>query len=228
MGDSDEALALALRHQLLTPRTSFLVVAEREAKAEDLPVLHQVPHMLAAGMFDVPTVFRKRIARNVGGDYGRSFAHDDFPGDSSDGVVAFSIAPAFYEQARLPVPASPDDFVANLNRRFGRFVQVAELPGSLDELESYGLPADLAAALRDRAEAGGNEATVVIAFLHALCESALAGHFERGLRRLIRTAWKRHCADSGLDAWLTAGLTGTRESAWNWNGALHREASATS
>ena len=50
-GETDEALALALRHQLLTRRTNFLVVAERKEKAEDLPELQKVPHMMPAGMF---------------------------------------------------------------------------------------------------------------------------------------------------------------------------------
>ena len=45
----EEATALALQHQLLTPYTNYLVVAEREVKADDLPELHTVPQMLAAG-----------------------------------------------------------------------------------------------------------------------------------------------------------------------------------
>ena len=44
-----EKLRLALAHQLPSSLTNYLVVAEREVKAEDLPVLHRVPQMLAAG-----------------------------------------------------------------------------------------------------------------------------------------------------------------------------------
>ena len=50
--DAELALALALRHQLLTRRTNFLVVAERKEKAEDLPELQKVPHMMPAGLFE--------------------------------------------------------------------------------------------------------------------------------------------------------------------------------
>jgi Ca-activated chloride channel family protein len=48
---ADEALALALRYQLLTDRTNFLVIHERaEAdKATEMAQLHQVASMLAAG-----------------------------------------------------------------------------------------------------------------------------------------------------------------------------------
>lgn len=44
-----ESLRLALDYQLLSRWTNFLVIAERGDKAEDLPELHQVPQMLAAG-----------------------------------------------------------------------------------------------------------------------------------------------------------------------------------
>ena len=42
-------LQLALDYQLLTPLTHYLVVAERDEKAEQLPKLAKVPQMLAAG-----------------------------------------------------------------------------------------------------------------------------------------------------------------------------------
>ena len=45
----EESLRLALDYQLLSRWTNFLVIAERADKAEDLPELHQVPQMLAAG-----------------------------------------------------------------------------------------------------------------------------------------------------------------------------------
>lgn len=49
--DANQALALALRYQLLTERTHFLVVHERSAedKASDMAQLHKVASMLAAG-----------------------------------------------------------------------------------------------------------------------------------------------------------------------------------
>lgn len=44
-----EGLLLALEHQLLSRWTNYLVIAERADKAQDLPALHLVPQMLAAG-----------------------------------------------------------------------------------------------------------------------------------------------------------------------------------
>lgn len=45
----EQATALALEFQLLSRSTNYLIVAERDAKADDLPELQQVPQMLAAG-----------------------------------------------------------------------------------------------------------------------------------------------------------------------------------
>lgn len=47
--DESIALNLALDYQLLTPFTNYLVVAQRESRAEGLPTIQPVPHMLAAG-----------------------------------------------------------------------------------------------------------------------------------------------------------------------------------
>ena len=44
-----ESLHLALKYQLLSPLTNYLVIAERSDKAKDLPEIHKVPQMLAAG-----------------------------------------------------------------------------------------------------------------------------------------------------------------------------------
>lgn len=45
----EEKLQLALDHQLLTDQTNCLIVAERAEKAEDLPELAKVAHILPAG-----------------------------------------------------------------------------------------------------------------------------------------------------------------------------------
>lgn len=49
--DAHDAIALAVRYQLVTPATNFLLVHVREAseKAPDMPALHQVAQMVPAG-----------------------------------------------------------------------------------------------------------------------------------------------------------------------------------
>jgi Ca-activated chloride channel family protein len=62
----DEQRSLALQYQLLTRYTNFLVVADRADKAEDLPELATIAHMLPAGWggtgvdrYDIPMFCRK-------------------------------------------------------------------------------------------------------------------------------------------------------------------------
>ena len=45
----NQALALSLKYQLLSKWTNYLVIAERDSKAGELPELHQITQMLAAG-----------------------------------------------------------------------------------------------------------------------------------------------------------------------------------
>jgi hypothetical protein len=260
--DAELALALALRHQLLTRRTNFLVVAERKEKAEDLPELQKVPHMMPAGLFEsasqvsysmaigVPSCIRHSSKKmpSLAVDY-RRVSHDDLSDSFDSPVVAEAALPDPVQRSirydfmdhsvaseplerigllNLPAASSPGEFVANLNRMLARFLQVQELPCSIEEIESYGLPGDIASALRLRSDLIGDEALVVIAFLHALSDSALSGDFARGLRRLVLTAWKRICADTALDQWLAASLAASDGRAWNWIAIpLSEEASTT-
>lgn len=48
-GSTAETLQLALTYQLLTEQTNYLVVVERDEKAQNLPELARVPQMMAAG-----------------------------------------------------------------------------------------------------------------------------------------------------------------------------------
>ena len=128
-----------------------------------------------------------------------------------------SEAPEGIGLLKLPGASSPGEFIANLNRMLARFLRVVELPSSVEELETYGLPEAIASSLRAAGRRlRGDDGAIAIAFLHALSESVLSSHFERGLLRLVLTAWKRHCADPALDFWLAESLAAADTSAWNW------------
>lgn len=259
--DSQKALDLALRHQLLTNRTSFLVVAERVAKAEDLPELQKVPHMLAAGMFEASQCMSHSASFDMGihvshFEVGDSFAasaacesravfhraspaFDDLVDDiappavmrraKSESVRDFSILdieevlkleepPRNTELIKLPGHSSPGEFVANLNRKLERLLRIHELPNSVEQLETYGLPSEIAATIRQEIDRSSEEAAIVITFLYALSESPLSGCFERDLRRLVVRAWKQQRDERGLEKWFTALLGKVDENSWNWGG----------
>ena len=242
--DDEEKLALALRYQLLTPQTSFLVVAERVAKAEDLPELMKVPQMLPVGMFEaqVPHAICYSIS-SYDRDYCSDIGHldiegttpptglppavfrrarpsfDDFcdtPDTPSESPAQALPGSAAPELLRLPVDSSPEEFAFNLDRALVGFRQVDALPATIDELEQFGLPAGIAEALRGWVGSSLGEAEIVLAFLHALAESEVGAGLERGLLRLIMSARKRAAVSQAVDDWLAASLSAVEAGRWNW------------
>jgi len=89
-GDEEQALAIALRYQLLSPQTKYLLVHEREEadRALDLPSLHIVNHHLPAGWGGVGSV----------PDPGLQSTDDVMFSLSSD-YRDFDTAPAAYQQS---------------------------------------------------------------------------------------------------------------------------------
>ena len=93
-----ESLHLALDYQLLSRWTNFLVIAERADKAEDLPELHQVPQMLAAGWGGTAQV------RSSGVRFCRSAQADAM---AASGVDRYDIPAFLRRQSDGPSDAMP-------------------------------------------------------------------------------------------------------------------------
>ena len=242
--DDEEKLGLALRHQLLTPQTSFLVVAERVAKAEDLPELMKVPQMLPVGMLEEAVAWQASASMSYDIDCcmnidpncdiegttppaalpsavfhrGRQSFDDlcDSPEIPSQSAAQALPESAVPELLRLPVDSSPEEFAFNLDRALVSFRQVDALPATIDELEQFGLPAGIAEALRGWMGSSLGEAEIVLAFLHALAESEVGAGLERGLLRLIMSARKRASVSQAVDDWLAASLSAVEAGRWNW------------
>lgn len=221
MEDADR-LALALEHQLLSEQTNLLIVAERDWKAEDLPELAKVAHMLAAGWGGSGTqtidefcsyapsskVASGRamysIASPLRSPTMDSYAMPRFLRKQADTVETPQTEVIFDAEGRLHVQGtegnSPRDFIANLIAGLPQNASNPDvLPKGIDVLEDYGLPADVATALRECTAEGWPERVVVAAFLMALSQSkALAGEMPREFSRLVFAGWKRSGSDQAL------------------------------
>ena len=188
-----QALALALQYQLLSPFTSYLVVAHRKVQANDLPVLHQVPQMLAA---------------DWGGTGGLAFSRCSAPDIDMAGSISFlrkqghtvsSPSPHndCFDDLDLPfggysevMNVSPRQWIEQLKdaAMFGH--QVVKLPLSLAELDRLGLDKCLSDKLWQHSASGIAQTELVVAFLYALTESVVGVLFDRNLKRLILKRWK--------------------------------------
>jgi Ca-activated chloride channel family protein len=241
-----ESLRLALDYQLLSHWTNFLVVAERTEKAEDLPELHQVPQMLAAGWGGTASSrIRYSMCASVGlrNSLGNALA--------ASGVDRYDI-PAFLRRQSDDVvdsaPARPSmrarlfSFLSNAGSEElspsarlsdpseqhetpAAFIQAMEielsgrpttLPDKILELEQWGLDSPAAASLRQWVSEGHAEAQVVMAFLHALSQSAAGECFGRALKRVILKGWKQVAPGQVLDQTMKAALKDITVDVWNW------------
>jgi len=165
-----EGLDLALRYQLISRWTNYLVVhvcAEAD-KAEDLPKIRKIPQVLAAGwhethafLCDSPVCFRGEV--RLAAPAARSFLADG------------------------PADFGPASLIALLNRR-----QMPPLP-TLDDLAAAGLPEPIVAKLRGLIAGGAPESAVTLAFLYLLVQSPESGAVARQVKRLILKSF-RHAA----------------------------------
>jgi Ca-activated chloride channel family protein len=214
----EEKLQLALESQLLTDQTNYLIVAERSEKVEDLPMLAKVPHMLPAGWGGTGSV---QVACNIAGAvaggialFSPSRARNSRVSNCVSGGISKYDIPAFLrkqtddyeEQPALSVifdsnghikvgdavAESPQHFIANLYAGMPGFQNPDKLPNTVEALEDFGLPTELATALREISSEGWTERVIVAALLMAMTQlKHLSAEFPREFSRLIFANWKR-------------------------------------
>ncbi len=172
----DQATAVAVAYQLVTPHTHFLLrdVRAAEFKADALPELRQVPHQLAAGWGGTGTLaFRNRAPGSAAGVADASYL--DIPAFqrlSSPGEPSRCPDRAPEEQARgiispaLPTPASTFD--AWLDAQAARLADPQAPVPSLAELLGSGLHPKLAVMVRMLLAQGEDEEQVITAVLYAV------------------------------------------------------------
>ena len=179
MDDDKIGLAFAMRYQLMSRWTHYIVIHVREdaEKAEDLPEMVRVRQVLAAGWGGMGTLqsstrrlYSVREMPVRAESLVRYAAPEPIFRDSS---FEFPSAPG---HLREPAPAiiTPTELAMQLNAR-----AMPPLP-TLDELGGIGIaaggsrlriPDGLIVALRDLAGQGEDEEALVIALLYLLAES---------------------------------------------------------
>ena len=94
--------------------------------------------------------------------------------------------------------------------------RTSTLPDKISELEHWGLDSAVAARLYECVKDGHAEVQVVMAFLHALTQSATAECFGRAFKRVILKGWKQVAPGEILDRDMRAALMDISMDAWNW------------
>ncbi len=183
-GDGKAATVLAVRYQLMSEWTNYIVVHVRAdtEKAEDLPKIIRVPQVLAAGWHGMGTVHAERsVCRIV------PFLKLAAPAMAERADNLRLMESRAYARPMRGVAAGaigPTELVALLNAH-----AMSSSP-SLNDLEVWGAPEAVLVALRDLVEQGVDEAMVVAAFLYLLAGSEAGNALDRQVRRRILKAYK--------------------------------------
>ena len=223
-----QGLQLSLDYQLLSRWTSYLVIAEREIKAGDLPELHQVPQMLAAGWGGVGKTKRLvasgcSAAKRPGVCY--SF-EDDFslaiePKHQSANA---SLVESPGQSERETTDSTPEKFIAQMELRVANSQLAIKLPDTIGELKSLGLDKDWATFMLRLVNEGHDERQVVAAFVYALSESPIGHLFSRAPKRIILKGWKDAAPEATLDSLMFGELKGIDASRWGFSVGIQAEA----
>ncbi|MFZ1642952.1 MAG: VIT domain-containing protein [Candidatus Contendobacter sp.] len=215
---AEDATALAVDYQLVTPHTHFLMVdvrAEGE-KAMDLPELRTVPHMLAAGWGGVGRVGRVVAADPCMASMDASPDYLDIPAFLRCQPPSFPLAapaPLAAPQSLLgraramfgvlreetppltpptaTVAGSPSGFARWLETNAARLAEQQQPLPTLAELAHAGLPDDLLTRLRELVAQGEAEEAVVAALLHAFLQHGSECRLPRNASRAIRSRFQK-------------------------------------
>ncbi|MBK9677155.1 MAG: hypothetical protein IPO82_18660 [Betaproteobacteria bacterium] len=209
----EEALSLALRHQLLTAQTNCVIVHERaeDEKATGLPQLQKIAQMHAAGWGGLSTVHRHEVL-NWDICSRESRGRNIFSGVGGLDMVPEGVAcvRSFDLERRIPEARSDreelEHFLAGLEAAISDQAEGLTLPTSIDGLRRIGLDEALAADLQARVDAGNTEDRVVRAFLEALLPQAqalgLSRQLQRALRHQFATATEHEALRREIAAWV--------------------------
>lgn len=212
-----ELTDLAVRYQLMSPYTNYLLVHERgEQAANDLPELRKVPGTLAAGWGGTGTTVAqpklKRAAAPMGG---------------MPVVMAECAAPIMDALAVSPMKASLDARVFSRSAggmpvpaqaaRQDRRRAAAFEPSGLEGLAAMAVPARVIEGLESLIALGYDEHDVVLAFLAAVLNQPTPLSIDRAQRRRWLAAIKGANAPETLSRIVSEALRGCTAMAWAWS-----------
>lgn len=222
--NKNEATALAVRYQLISPYTNYLVVdvrAEGE-KSEELPVLRKVPQMLAAGWGGTGKIALRSVTCRFSVAHSPSEPSYPYNGSvvstkASAPRVLFSRAPSREQRYKWRQQTTPDSFIYKCNRLHTKWLRPALNIDSFDALQDCDLPDRILAALKSIASQiapPAPEEQIVLAFLWALSQSTIGGLFNRSTLRAIKKAKKTLGPDERLLTLMIEAFSGISNNDW--------------
>jgi len=192
--DKEAGQELAVQYQLVSRWTNFLAIVIRAEgeKAIDLPELHRVEQMLAAGWGGVGTVqpqanalcFMRTTSLASPASHDRSYNIPTFLRKSAVFDECLSLGDVDEDESGPYANRWQDLFIDRLN------VALKTDKGLMVRIRIRIFPAEYADILNRIVASGFDEWTVVITFLHLLAGSVEGGNLTRQAKRVINKAFK--------------------------------------
>lgn len=194
-----DAKALALRHQLISAHTHFILRDAAEEKAPGLPELRQVEHMLAAGWGGLGDVASAVPVMEClpSPPYGSVPPPPMAASASTASDVRFSRRAPFDMTAVKQI----------LLKLSARLADSSNPLPSLTELAQAGVPEHLIAELRLLLRAGASEQALVAALLHAFLSRQTGLGLGREVQRRLRFLCQREVPEAlraRIETWVAA------------------------
>lgn len=190
---------LAVRYQLMSPYTNYILVHERgEQAASDLPELRQVPGMLAAGWGGTGSVNLPKPA-----------------------AAPMSAVPVMMASLREDLVSSDAAGMSlwDAKRQVRRSRIAASDSIGLDTLAGMGVPRGVIDGLEALIASGYDEQDVVLAFLAVVLKAATPLRIDRTKRRQWLAAIKQAAPSDALLRVVADALSGSTGTAWTWRSA---------
>lgn len=211
---------LALQYQLLSRWTNYLVVAERNEQANDLPVTYQIPQMLTADWGGIGQARASISMRSPMPSIDFSVLKKACSRVESDRALDAIDIPSFLiKQVEVreayELSVTPAMFIKNLAGEYSFFKMLSK-PQALTDLLDIGLDDGVFSNLLTLVNDDATEEMVVATFLYVLSESTLGQLLGRMVKRLIIKRWKSAPQNAALEAELRSKVAGLTEENWTW------------
>lgn len=215
--EEEEAVELAVRYQLISPYTNFLVVAEQndQGKTGELPLLRKVPQTMAAGWGGAGAVVMESTQENYEIPCFHRASRQSEP--KSDMDIRFCLRETPEQLHKLRQQTTPAKFIQKCNqlhtRRFRQNLEII----NFDDLLGCNLPDRILDAIEEISNELDSQLTenvIVLAFLLALSQSAASRVFSRNTLKAIRKAEKSTSAYKRLVDLFCDLLTEISEDNW--------------
>lgn len=193
--DKNTIVELACAYQLMSKHTNYLMVDVRADKAEDLPELRKVPHMLAEGWGGVGVPLAAAPAMSM--DFMKTSsvsaprAKKSLPGflrkEVDNDVLSESLATEDWMDV-VDQTNSLQDFIQSISNQSAP-INIDTI--SIEHLVIHGLPTNVLAVLRDLEQQGFDSHQIALAYLYYLFDSQNDVAVDRAFTRQLSKAFKQ-------------------------------------